>query len=98
MWKNISIGVESFFGHILYDAGDGHCIRFWHEPWSGHAPLKDLFLDLYACSFLKKLGFLTWLLLHQKGAIGVGIYNSDELFMIGSWRVFVLLLSFFITI
>ena len=46
---------------------------------------------------LKKSGFLTWLFLHQKGK-GVGIYNSVELFMIGSWRVYVLFLRFFIPI
>ena len=42
---------------------------------------------------LKKSGFLTWLFLHQKWK-GVGIYNSNELFMIGSWRVYVLFLRF----
>ena len=45
-----------------------------------------------------KLGFLTWLFLHQNGERGVGIYNSGELFTIGSWRVFFLFLSYFIPI
>ena len=44
---------------------------------------------------LEKSGFLTWLFLHQKWK-GVGIYNSIELFIIGSWRVYVLFLRFFI--
>ena len=45
-----------------------------------------------------KLGYLTWLFLHQKGERGVGIYNSGELFTIGSWRVFFLFLGYFIPI
>ena len=38
-WKNIRAGAKSFFGQVVYATGDGHCIRFWHDPWSGHIPL-----------------------------------------------------------
>ena len=42
---------------------------------------------------LKKLGFLIWLFLLQKGVTGARIYNSAMLFRTGSWSV--LFLSIF---
>ena len=48
MWKNIRKGVESFFGHVLYVAGEGLHIRFWYDLWCGHIPLKDLCPDLFS--------------------------------------------------
>ena len=38
----------------MYVVGEGHRIRFWHDPWSGHIPLKNLFPDQYACSRSKE--------------------------------------------
>ena len=49
MWKNIRKGVESFFGHVVYVAGEGIRIQFWYDPWSSPFSLKDLYLDLFAC-------------------------------------------------
>ena len=54
MWKSITAGAESFFRQVVYIAGEGHHIRIWHDPWSGHAPLKDLFPDLFTCSLSKE--------------------------------------------
>ena len=54
MWKGISTVAERFFGQIVYVVGEGHRIRFWHDPWSGHIPLKNLFPDQYACSRSKE--------------------------------------------
>ena len=33
-------------GHV---AGEGNRIRFWHNPWSGPTPLKELYSELFAC-------------------------------------------------
>ena len=35
-------GAKSFFGHVLYAAGEGFRIRFWYDPWSSPTALKDL--------------------------------------------------------
>ena len=48
MWKSIRKGVESFFSHVLYAAGEGFHIKFWHDPWSSPTALKDLYLALFA--------------------------------------------------
>ena len=98
MWKSITAGAESFFGQVVYIAGEGHRIRIWHDPWRGHAPLKVFFQICLHVLCLKKLGFLTGLFLHQKGEVGVGIYNFVEFFMIENWGMYVLFLSFFILI
>ena len=34
---------------MLYAAGEGICIRFWHDPWSSSISLKDLYLEMFAC-------------------------------------------------
>lgn len=49
MWKNIRKGAKSFFGHV--------CIRFWHDLWCGHIPLKDLYPDLFS----RALGKDVWI-------------------------------------
>ena len=76
---NIRAGADSFLRHVEYVVGEGNRIHFWHEPWSGPIPLKDLYPDLFACSVSKKLIFLIWLFMYLKMEIGVGIYNSTEL-------------------
>ena len=48
MWKNIRKGAKSFFGHVLYAAGEGFRIRFWYDPWSSPTALKDLYLAMFA--------------------------------------------------
>ena len=48
MWKTIRKGAESFFGHVLYAAGEGFHIRFWYDPWSSPTALKDLYPAMFA--------------------------------------------------
>ena len=48
MWKNIREGAESFFGHVLYAAGEGFHINFWYDPWSSPTALKDLNSAMFA--------------------------------------------------
>ena len=40
--------------------GEGCRVSVWHDPWSGPIPLKELFPAMFACSYLKKHGSLTW--------------------------------------
>ena len=54
MWKSIRARAEKFFGQVVHDVGEVHCIRFWYYPWSGNPILKDMFLDLFACSQSKE--------------------------------------------
>ena len=54
MWKNIRKGVRSFFVHVLYAAGKGFCIWFWHDPWSSPTHLKELYPELFACAVDKE--------------------------------------------
>ena len=55
MWKNIRKGAESFFGHVLYAAGEGFRIRFWHDPWSSPTALKDLYPAILLLLRIRKL-------------------------------------------
>ena len=55
--------------------------------------LRIFFQICWHVLFLKKLGFLAWYYLHQKGELGAGIYNSVELFRIGRWKMFVFFLA-----
>ena len=54
MWKSIRKGVESFFGHVLYAAGEGFHIRFWHDPWNSPTTLKDLYPAMFAIAANKE--------------------------------------------
>ena len=54
MWKNIRKGVRSFFVHVLYAAGKGFRIWFWHDPWSSPTHLKELYPELFACAVDKE--------------------------------------------
>ncbi|KAK9999203.1 hypothetical protein SO802_018806 [Lithocarpus litseifolius] len=50
MWKNIRKCVESFFGRVVYVAGEDIRIQFWYDPRSNPFSLKELYLDLFACA------------------------------------------------
>ena len=67
MWKSITAGAESFFEQVVYIAGEGHRIRIWHGRWSGHAPLKDLFPDLFTCSLSKEAWISDLVVFASKG-------------------------------
>ena len=60
LWKNIRKGVDNFFshvgyvGHVGYVAGEDNRIRFWHDPWSGPIPLKELYPELFACAMVQE--------------------------------------------
>ena len=54
IWKNIRKGAESFFGQVLYAAGEGFHIRFWHDPWSSPTALKDLYPAMFAIAANKE--------------------------------------------
>ena len=45
---------EKFFSKILYNVGEGSRVSFWHDPWCGPTPLKELFPSMYACSVSKE--------------------------------------------
>ena len=54
LWKNIKKGADNFFSHVVYEVGEGNRIRFWHDPWSGPTPLKELYPELFACAVVKE--------------------------------------------
>lgn len=56
MWKSIREGAEKFFGQVVCNVGEGDHISFWHDPWCGSNPLKDLFPNLFTRSRSKELG------------------------------------------
>ena len=33
---------------------EGSRVSFWHDPWCGPTPLKELFSSMYACSVSKE--------------------------------------------
>ena len=54
MWRSIKEGIEKFFSQILYNVGEGCCVSFWHDPWSGPIPSKELFSAMFACFLFKE--------------------------------------------
>ena len=52
MWGNIKEETKKFFSQILHNVGEGSRVSFWHDPWCGPTPLKELFLSMYACSVI----------------------------------------------
>ena len=54
LWRSIHEGWESFFKHLSFVAGEGTCIRFWHDRWIGDNTLKDPYPELYVCSTAKE--------------------------------------------
>ena len=34
--------------------GEGCRVSFWHDPWCGPIPLKELFPTMFACSLSKE--------------------------------------------
>ena len=34
--------------------GEGSRVSFWHDPWCGPTPLKELFPSMYACFVSKE--------------------------------------------
>ena len=54
MWRSIKEGIDKFFSQILYNVGEGCRVSFWHDPWSGPIPSKELFYAMIACSLSKE--------------------------------------------
>ena len=54
MWRSIKEGIEKFFSQILYNVGEGSRVSFWHDPWCGSTPLKELFPSIYDCFVSKE--------------------------------------------
>ena len=54
LWKNVRKGADNFFGHVVNAAGEGNRIRFWHDPWSGPIPLKELYPELFVYAVVQE--------------------------------------------
>ena len=54
LWRSIHEGWESFSKHLSFVAGEGTCIRFWHDRWIEDNTLRDLYPELYVCSAAKE--------------------------------------------
>ena len=54
LWSSISEGWEPFTKHLSFVLGDGACILFWHDKWTGDVPLKILYPQLFLCSANKE--------------------------------------------
>ena len=54
VWKNVRKGADNFFGHVVNAAGEGNRIRFWHDPWSGPIPLKELYPKLFVYAVVQQ--------------------------------------------
>lgn len=55
LWKNIRKGADSFLGHVVYAAGEGVRMRFWHDPSSSPISLKDLYPELFVCAVIQEI-------------------------------------------
>ena len=49
LWQRIKASWDGFFQHVVFQVGDDNCVRFWFDPWSGHPPMRDLYLTLFEC-------------------------------------------------
>ena len=54
LWQTISEGWDTFARHFSFVVGDGSCILFLHDKWTGDVPLKILYPQLFLCSANKE--------------------------------------------
>ena len=69
LWKNIRKGVDSFLGHVVYAAGEGVRIRFWHNPWSSPISLKELYPESFVCAVVQE-ALISDMILHAPDGRG----------------------------
>jgi hypothetical protein len=50
LWRSINSGWSDFVPYVDLVVSTGDRILFWIDRWCGDRPLKDVFLDLYACA------------------------------------------------
>ena len=50
LWKSTRKGWEKFCSCVSFKVGDSSSIKFWHHPWCGGPPLKEMFPELYGIS------------------------------------------------
>ena len=50
LWRSINSGWSDFVPYVDLVVSTGDQILFWINRWCGDRPLKDIFLDLYACA------------------------------------------------
>ena len=50
LWKSTRKGREKFDSCVSFKVGDSSSIKFWHHPWCGGPPLKEMFPELYGIS------------------------------------------------
>ena len=93
LWKNIRKGADNFFSHVVYAAGEGNHIRFWHDPWSGPIPLKELYPELFACAMVQEALISDIVIFAPDGKVGVGTSFSVAILMNGSCGDFILCMS-----
>lgn len=48
VWKSIRKGWEKFCSCVSFKVGDSSSVIFWHDPWCGGPPLKEMFPELLA--------------------------------------------------
>ena len=69
MWRSIKEVLEKFFRQIMYNLGEGYYVSFWHDPWSGSIPLKELFPAMFACSLSKEAWVFDWVVSTSVGVM-----------------------------
>ncbi|RVW28885.1 putative ribonuclease H protein [Vitis vinifera] len=90
-WKEIRKEGFLMFKNVSFAVGDGRRVKFWKDIWCGNIPLCEAFPSLFAFAVSQD----TWVAdcWDSMGMWGIGILDSLDPLMIGSWRV-VSLLSF----
>ena len=43
LWQTISEGWDTFARYFSFVVGDGSCILFWHDKWTGDVSLRTLY-------------------------------------------------------
>jgi hypothetical protein len=66
-------------------AGLGNQIRFWHDNWCGDAPLKTMFLVLFACSSSKDASIAASLI--NSGVNEGRVWNITFIWDFNDWEV-----------
>lgn len=50
VWRSIRAQWPTFNANVGFTVGNRRKISFWNDNWLGHAPLKDMFPDLFCLS------------------------------------------------
>jgi hypothetical protein len=78
LWNHIRRGWTCFSQYIGFKVGDGSCIKFWSNSWSGDQLLRDRFSTLFRLACNQEASVVDYL--HFHGTLPMRPGRTDSIF------------------